>query len=158
MEQEMNLSGRMLRLMDRVHRLQRSRPAPELARKEFMTLHVLRGMCIREERGVSLNALADEMTVSPPAVSRIIQILVERGYVERKPDPYSRRSVILRLTEEGEAKDTEIDKNMQVHMQQIFSSIGDEKAEEFYQTALKLVELAEQDIAAQKKEMKESNV
>lgn len=151
MEHEMTISERMLRLMDRVHRLQRSRPAPELARKEFMTLHMLRELCAEEERGVSLGALADEMEVSPPAVSRIIQILVVRGYVDRKPDPDSRRSVILRLTEDGLRKEREIYSNMQEHMQRMFDQLGEDKAEEFYRMAQQLVELAEQDTKSAKR-------
>ncbi|SNS49435.1 DNA-binding transcriptional regulator, MarR family [Micrococcales bacterium KH10] len=45
--------------------------------------------------------LLDRVLLSQPAVSRLIDRLVTRGLVERKPDPGDRRGTLIRLTDAG---------------------------------------------------------
>src|SRR5690348_15951185 len=52
-------------------------------------------------RQFTLGELADLMQVSAPTVSRMIDTLVERGYVERTPDLADRRKICLGLTAAG---------------------------------------------------------
>jgi DNA-binding MarR family transcriptional regulator len=47
------------------------------------------------------NDLSSELGVTKQAVSLVIDTLVERGYLERRPDPDDRRRVILELTDRG---------------------------------------------------------
>jgi len=46
--------------------------------------------------------LASELGVTKQAVSQLVDILVNQGYLERGPDPDDRRRVALKLTERGE--------------------------------------------------------
>jgi len=64
---------------------------------QFRILHAL------YHREYTLGELAERMEVSAPTVSRMIDTLVERGYVARYPDAADRRKVWLRLTEAGHA-------------------------------------------------------
>ncbi|MGW7528337.1 MarR family winged helix-turn-helix transcriptional regulator [Streptomyces sp. NPDC054783] len=48
-------------------------------------------------------AVAAHMDIDPGAVSRLVDRLVAKGLIRREPDPASRRSVRLVLTEQGQA-------------------------------------------------------
>jgi DNA-binding MarR family transcriptional regulator len=45
--------------------------------------------------------LARHFRVAVPTITKMLDGLVERGLVERSPDPGSRRQILVRLTEEG---------------------------------------------------------
>ncbi|MBL8129939.1 MAG: winged helix-turn-helix transcriptional regulator [Chloroflexia bacterium] len=47
--------------------------------------------------------LARALLVTPPTMTRTIDTLVERGLMERQPEPASRRQIALVLTPEGQA-------------------------------------------------------
>ena len=49
----------------------------------------------------AMSELARHLGVSVPTVSRSINVLVDRGWVERWDDPGDRRQTIVRLTPEG---------------------------------------------------------
>ena len=50
---------------------------------------------------LTLSALAKKRRVSPQSMSELVQVLVERGWVARAPDPSDRRQSLLQLTEHG---------------------------------------------------------
>jgi len=52
---------------------------------------------------MSLSALADELALSPAAVSRAVDGLVQRGELKREEDPEDRRSKIVILAGRGRA-------------------------------------------------------
>jgi DNA-binding MarR family transcriptional regulator len=50
---------------------------------------------------LTLSALAKKRRVSPQSMSELVQVLVERGWIARAPDPNDRRQSLLQLTEHG---------------------------------------------------------
>ena len=50
---------------------------------------------------LTLSALAKKRRVSPQSMSELVQVLVERGWIARTPDPSDRRQSLLQLTEHG---------------------------------------------------------
>ena len=58
---------------------------------------------LREAGPLRANELADAVWSDPSTVSRQLAMLVERGYVERSPDPADRRATLVALTERGSA-------------------------------------------------------
>jgi DNA-binding MarR family transcriptional regulator len=52
---------------------------------------------------VSLGTLADELALSPAAISRAVDGLVQRGALRREEDPEDRRSKIVSLAPRGRA-------------------------------------------------------
>lgn len=50
---------------------------------------------------LTLSMLAKRRRVSPQAMSELIQVLVERGWILRVPDQQDRRQALLQLTEDG---------------------------------------------------------
>jgi DNA-binding MarR family transcriptional regulator len=63
----------------------------------------LKALCALEADGEerSVKALAESMRVSLPAMSRAVDGLFERGFVERDEDPADRRMKRVRLTDAG---------------------------------------------------------
>jgi DNA-binding MarR family transcriptional regulator len=47
--------------------------------------------------------LARALLVTPPTMTRTLDALVERGLVERQPEPASRRQIALEITPDGQA-------------------------------------------------------
>ncbi|PWH17543.1 MAG: hypothetical protein DDG59_07975 [Anaerolineae bacterium] len=76
----------------------------QIASEEFEVtveqFHILRH--IRQGRA-SVSELAKQKRISRPAVSQIVDTLVQRGLVRRKVNPQDRRQVFLELTESGDA-------------------------------------------------------
>src|ERR1700735_4768890 len=62
------------------------------------------GSCILagiDAAGGPRHDLPSELGVTKQAVSQVIDLLVNRGYLEREPDPGDRRRVRLELTDRG---------------------------------------------------------
>jgi DNA-binding MarR family transcriptional regulator len=72
-----------------------SGPWRDLGGSQIWVLHAL-------TRGKQLSGeLARGFNVTNPTMTRIVDGLVEKGYVERQHDPVDRRRIYLRITEEG---------------------------------------------------------
>jgi len=62
-----------------------------------------------EERGaLSQTEMANLVFKDHPTLTRIVDILCKKGYIERAPHPHDRRSFQLLLTEEGRNKVNEL--------------------------------------------------
>jgi MarR family transcriptional regulator, transcriptional regulator for hemolysin len=59
---------------------------------------------IAEHEPVRQVDLAEPVLADPPNVSRLVDALVERGDIQRSPDPADRRSWLLSLTPSGRAR------------------------------------------------------
>src|SRR5690348_4314071 len=76
----------------------------DLSMREYDVLYTL-SKC---PQPVRLGELHRHVLLSQPALSRMVDRLVERGLVERCPDPADRRGVRLRLTGTGRDKQREV--------------------------------------------------
>ena len=110
MEEYEHQSAELFRLMDRVRRAWHGvTPCSHLSKSQFGTLLVIHrhehlaedGICTPEAHPIRLSALAGAMHQSLPALSQRMRALEELGYIERVPDPEDRRSIGVRLTDEG---------------------------------------------------------
>jgi DNA-binding MarR family transcriptional regulator len=50
---------------------------------------------------MTLSTLAKQRRVSLQSMSELVQVLVERGWIARTPDPHDRRQHLLHLTDQG---------------------------------------------------------
>jgi DNA-binding MarR family transcriptional regulator len=92
----MNTLPRMFRtLKHRARNAESEHPAAELGDSQMWVLQALAA-------GSEISAkLADHFNVTDPTMTRIIDGLVKKGYVERSPDPSDRRRIDLQLTGAG---------------------------------------------------------
>jgi DNA-binding MarR family transcriptional regulator len=85
--------------------------------------------------------LASGAGVSKQAVSRLVDTLVLRGYVERVPDEEDRRRVVIRLTERGTAAAEEIRAAVESVDAALVSRVGPDDLERTRATLAALVRL-----------------
>ncbi|OLN31113.1 Transcriptional regulator, MarR family [Desulfovibrio sp. DV] len=83
-------------VMQDLRRTMRSQSAPDLRVPELRSLAFL-----RHNPGSNLTDLAEYIGVSLPSMSKLVDTLTFRGFIERTPDAQDRRRVRLGLTESG---------------------------------------------------------
>ena len=79
------------------------------AQKKMYGLTVRQGSAVSQLKlmledtpeGVSLKDLAKRMQMTIPATSLLVDNMVTKGFLERKPNPNDRRAVCIKLTERG---------------------------------------------------------
>ncbi len=65
-------------------------------------------MLLADEDGINQRTLGEKLNFPEYFTSRNVDALVEAGFAERKPDPNSRRSFLIYLTESGRKKASEL--------------------------------------------------
>ena len=94
----------------------------------------------RNPSGVMLKEIADELKLTPGAVSQTVDILVRENIVERTTSPTDRRAILLRPTAMGlRLKEEHISKINQT-MQQITANIDEKEFAVFVKVLQTLLE------------------
>ena len=66
-------------------------------------------MCIIEHNeSITQKEIADILALETPTVTRILDILQKKGFINRIPHPQDRRCFIIKLTEKGKSMKNEI--------------------------------------------------
>ncbi len=109
----------------------------------------LKALCALEADGEerSVKALADSMGVSLPTMSRAVDGLFERGFVDRREDALDRRVRRLRLTDAGRAVPRALNEARLSALQELLGSLGEEEASAL-EYALSLILGRHEEIAA----------
>lgn len=81
-----------------------------------------------DESEPSVKGLAESMKVSLPAMSRAVDGLYERGFVDRYEDPHDRRVKRIGLTESGRAVTATLNEARLIGMQAFLASLSDEES------------------------------
>lgn len=80
--------------------------------------------------GICVKELAKVLKLDKSAVSRAVEELVQKGFVIREPSKTDRRSVVLTLTKEGEARFNKIENDMYDKFKEVFSRIPKDKQDQ----------------------------
>jgi DNA-binding MarR family transcriptional regulator len=109
----------------------------------------IKALCVMDLDGAdrSVKALANSMNVSLPAMSRAIDGLYERGFVDRREDPLDRRMKRVRLTDSGRAITGSLNETRLAGLQEFLLSLADGEALALTQ-ALELILEGRGEIAA----------
>lgn len=89
---------------------------------------------------ISVNELAELLTLDKSTVSRTVDQLVNNGVFIREPDANDRRYVVLRLTIQGEALFKSIEQRMEKYFTEILDSISEEKQDQVIESLQLLAE------------------
>jgi DNA-binding MarR family transcriptional regulator len=100
-----------------------------------------------DESEPSVKELAESMKISLPAMSRAVEGLCERGFVDRLEDRADRRLKRIRLTEPGRAVTSTLNEARLIGMQEFLTSLSEEEAGALGR-ALELILAARPEIAA----------
>ena len=98
----------------------------KLSHQQYNILRILRG---QKEHGVSVNDIKRRMIDKMSNVSRLIEKLHVKGFVERQECPHDGRVVYVQLTVQGTALLTDIDAELP-KMRRIFDTLTVEEATE----------------------------
>jgi DNA-binding MarR family transcriptional regulator len=79
---------------------------------------------LREAPGMPAGALAENLRVTPPTVTGLVDRLVRMGVVKREEDPKDRRLVRNVLTGQGEEALGEVEREGRAFLTQIFERIS----------------------------------
>ena len=82
---------------------------------------------IGRKPGISVKELAEAVGLDKSGISRGVEELVQKNYVNREPSRADRRYVVLTLTEKGQARFEKIENDMYLKFQNVFSNIEADK-------------------------------
>jgi len=118
----------------------------------------LKALCALENDGEerSVKALAQSLNVSLPAMSRAVDGLYERGFVEREEDRADRRMKRVRLTEAGQRAPRALNEARLVALSDLVRSLDEAEARALAQ-ALALIVGGREEIAAYRPAQEEAS-
>ena len=82
---------------------------------------------IGRKPGISVKELAEAVGLDKSGISRGVEELVQKNYVNREPSRADRRYVVLTLTEKGQARFEKIENDMYLKFRNVFSNIEADK-------------------------------
>ncbi len=125
-----NLSFEIDDKLRRVKQLIMQMPvSKEISHSEFGLMNVINEYITPD--GITVSQIAEVMDITPPAVSRTLKALDEKGFIERRTNVLNRRSTIVTLTEKGEQILSSAQKNMLSMMSFVGKQMGEERVSEF---------------------------
>jgi MarR family transcriptional regulator for hemolysin len=93
---------------------------------------------LRRREGINQAALAEILEIEPMTLGRHIDRLVEKNFVERRPDPKDRRAWRLFLTPEAQPVLDKLRTISTVNRKEVLQGIPQEEAEALIDTLLKI--------------------
>lgn len=85
---------------------------------------------IGRKPGISVKELAEILHIDKSGVSRSVEELVQKGFVERKPSVKDRRFVVLNLLPKGQERFEKIEHDMYLKFKEILEQIPADKQEQ----------------------------
>ena len=80
---------------------------------------------------LTMNELAEQLAVSPPSASAMVDRLVEKGVINREHSTKDRRKVVVRISPEAEKIAEEIKSNILQFFVGLVDKIGEETAQQW---------------------------
>ena len=97
--------------------------------------------------GMTVSAIAAELDVTPPAVSRSLKSLESRGLVTRETNLINRRNTMVRLTESGRELLEYSRKQMDAMMERVHEKMGEERKNQLCELLSEMTEIIEKYVA-----------
>jgi len=121
---EATLSRELAQIQDRLGGMQQGRNAHPDANYE---LFYRVSSNIHGRDSLTMGELSSALSVPLSTATRMVDWLVDNGYVQRLPDPDDRRVVRVALTEAGKEVHQTIDSYVKARIQNIISCLSDEE-------------------------------
>ena len=101
---------------------------------------------LRETPELPVGELADHAGVAPPTATRMLDCLARDGFVERRHSESDRRSVLVSLTERGEAAVENAHEVIETWRREVFERLKPEEREPAARLLARLAEVLEEDL------------
>lgn len=118
-----------------------------ISHSEFFLLNII----MDRNNDITVSEIAAELDVTPPAVSRSLKSLENRGLIKRETNLVNRRNTMVRLTETGQKFLEMSRRQMDVVMQYVEEKMGEERKNQLCLLLEEMTEIIEQ-YAAEKGE------
>lgn len=92
-------------------------------------------------KGMSIGGLAEVAVSKQPTVTRLLDRMVARGYVERFAHDTDRRISMVRITAEGQTIVADLVRQAKEHERRVLEPFGLKRAEELKNTLRRMIEL-----------------
>lgn len=119
-----------------------------ISRADFFTMNTI--LDKGEEGKITISELASKAHVLPPAMSRTLRGLEDKGYVQRSVNQEDRRNTYVELTEEGERIARQMRETMCEFGQAVMSQIDEEEIRRLISCLNYIYAVAEKEIEARK--------
>lgn len=144
---------KLFRAMHQFKKLNVSSMISGLSNSEFSAMGAI--LAMGKNGQITISELAAKTRTLPPAVSRTLRGLEEKGFVERKTDPKDRRNTYVSLTEKGWEKGNEIRETMHDFGSSVISQMTEEELEQMIRNLNKIYEISEKEIETRKQQKRE---
>ena len=102
-----------------------------LSVRQMNALNALNRLMTNRHEGIPLKELAHYLRMSIPSASLLVDSMVKKGLFDRKENPRDRRSLCIRLSEEGESRYRTLFNGMKKKLDTLFSILPQEDKENF---------------------------
>lgn len=157
------------------HKLNLSSLYPKMSHGEMVTLKIIAdyeaGVCsgfgcggngcqdavsgVEEYRkGMNISQIVNQLCVAPPAVSRTLNSLEEKGLIERKVNKSDRRNTLVELTELGRVAHKEATQAVDNYMTRIMERVDDEEFRQVLAGVNRIYDIAKEELEILKRENK----
>jgi DNA-binding MarR family transcriptional regulator len=101
---------------------------------------------LREVPELPVGELADRAGVAPPTATRMLDCLARDGFVERRHSESDRRSVLVSLTDSGEAAVEKAHEVIETWRREVFERLRPDEREPAARLLARLSEVLEEDL------------
>ncbi|AHM57995.1 transcriptional regulator, MarR family (plasmid) [Peptoclostridium acidaminophilum DSM 3953] len=116
----------------------------DMPRSEFMMLKLIKANT-KDNDGVTVSMISELLEISKPAVSQMINVLEEKGLVDRITTKKDRRVVYVKLTDAGVQSLKKAMESYMTNINGIFEKMGEEDTAEFLRLLEKFYIIASED-------------
>ena len=138
----------LFQAMSKFRKLKFSDLFPNISRAEFFTMSMI--MDKGENGKITISELASKAHVLPPAMSRTIRGLENKGYVERNVNKQDRRNTYVELTDEGKKITLRTRKTMCEFGRAVMDQLDEEEMKRLISYLNHIYVIAEKEIKARK--------
>ena len=141
--------------MFRMSRLNLTNVIPDMCQGDIVILKTIAGFvenAKEAENGVTVSAIVNELHIAPPAVSRAMNSLEEKGLILRSVNKSDRRNTLVTLTDLGWERQKENEEKIDAFMGKIFARVGEEKVEAIITYMNEIYEATREELDLLKKE------
>lgn len=128
-EREEELKQSLFRVAGRFHKLHIYSRFQGVSHQEYLILELV-GKYMQEHQdrqGVYISELIRIQKTSPPAISRTLRSMEEKGWIKKETDANDRRNTIIRLTAAGEKKRQKAADEVDEFINSVIARLGEDK-------------------------------
>ncbi len=167
-----DIQEKILRTTNRFHRMHYEGLLPDISRREYELMAAVQdymdcmnGMDGRDcddstdcmgssgkgerKKGICVSELALRLKVSSPAISRMVGMMEEKGYIGRGMDKEDRRNTYIYLTEKGRAAKKESETALCRLMERVTLRMGEDDMQQLIMLWNRLADIMEQELRAE---------